>query len=56
MISGIALLADDPPKLTEPVASGTQLILAFLCSSQSSSVCSPSAGAPTWGVTRSPSA
>jgi len=30
MISGITLLADDAPKLAEPVASGWQLILAFL--------------------------
>lgn len=30
MISGITFLADDAPKLTEPVASGWQLILAFL--------------------------
>src|SRR6195952_2564633 len=30
MITGITLLADDAPKLTEPVASGTQLVLAFL--------------------------
>lgn len=30
MISGITLLADDAPKLTEPVASGLQLVLAFL--------------------------
>jgi gluconate:H+ symporter, GntP family len=30
MISGLILLADDAPKLTEPVASGWQLILAFL--------------------------
>src|SRR5882757_6546160 len=30
MISGITFLADDAPKLAEPVASGWQLILAFL--------------------------
>jgi GntP family gluconate:H+ symporter len=30
MIQGITLLADDAPKLAEPVASGWQLILAFL--------------------------
>ena len=30
MISGITLLADDAPKLTEPVASGLQLVLAFV--------------------------
>jgi GntP family gluconate:H+ symporter len=30
MISGITLLADDAPKLTEPVASGWQLVLAFI--------------------------
>jgi GntP family gluconate:H+ symporter len=30
MISGITLLADDAPKLVEPVASGWQLVLAFL--------------------------
>ncbi len=30
MISGITFLADDAPKLTEPVASGLQLVLAFL--------------------------
>ena len=30
MITGITLLADDAPKLTEPVASGLQLVLAFL--------------------------
>jgi GntP family gluconate:H+ symporter len=30
MISGITFLADDAPKLTEPVASGLQLILAFV--------------------------
>jgi gluconate:H+ symporter, GntP family len=30
MISGLTLLADDAPKLAEPVASGWQLILAFL--------------------------
>ena len=30
MISGMTLLADDAPKLTEPVASGLQLVLAFL--------------------------
>src|ERR1700712_5300116 len=30
MISGITLLADDAPKLVEPVASGLQLVLAFL--------------------------
>jgi GntP family gluconate:H+ symporter len=30
MISGITLLADEAPKLAEPVASGWQLILAFL--------------------------
>src|SRR6195952_410425 len=30
MITGITLLADDAPKLTEPVASGTQLVLAFV--------------------------
>jgi gluconate:H+ symporter, GntP family len=29
MITGITLLADDAPKLTEPVASGLQLVLAF---------------------------
>jgi GntP family gluconate:H+ symporter len=30
MISGITFLADDAPKLTEPVASGLQLVLAFV--------------------------
>ena len=30
MIEGITLLADDAPKLVEPVASGGQLIGAFL--------------------------
>src|SRR5689334_2505855 len=30
MINGITLLADDAPKLTEPVASGWHLVLAFL--------------------------
>jgi GntP family gluconate:H+ symporter len=30
MISGMTLLADDAPKLAEPVASGWQLVLAFL--------------------------
>jgi GntP family gluconate:H+ symporter len=30
MITGITLLADDAPKLTEPVASGLQLVLAFI--------------------------
>src|ERR1700712_1909068 len=30
MISGITLLADDAPKLVEPVASGLQLVLAFI--------------------------
>jgi GntP family gluconate:H+ symporter len=30
MITGMTLLADDAPKLTEPVASGLQLVLAFL--------------------------
>jgi GntP family gluconate:H+ symporter len=30
MITGISLLADDAPKLTEPVASGLQLVLAFI--------------------------
>jgi gluconate:H+ symporter, GntP family len=30
MIAGLTLLVDDAPKLTEPVASGWQLILAFL--------------------------
>ncbi|MCV7424479.1 gluconate transporter [Mycobacterium yunnanensis] len=30
MIHGITLLADDAPKLTEPVASGAHLLLAFL--------------------------
>ncbi|MGH3638806.1 MAG: GntP family permease [Mycobacterium sp.] len=29
-MSGITLLADDAPKLTEPVASGLQLVLAFI--------------------------
>ena len=30
MITGMTLLADDAPKLTEPVATGLQLVLAFL--------------------------
>lgn len=30
MINGITLLADEAPKLTEPVASGLHLVLAFL--------------------------
>lgn len=30
MISETTLLADDAPKLTEPVASGLQLILSFI--------------------------
>ena len=30
MINGITLLADDAPKLTEPVASGWHLVLACL--------------------------